>query len=50
MTVTVPPGTPAGPVIDRIILKTDHPKLDKLEIPVTIYVSRAGAGCAFSDR
>ena len=44
MTVTVPPGTPPGPVMDRIILKTDHPKLDKLEIPVTIYISRGGAG------
>jgi hypothetical protein len=43
MTVTVPPGTRPGPVIDRIVLKTDHPKLDKLEIPVTIYISRGGA-------
>jgi hypothetical protein len=44
MTVTIPPGTPPGPVVDRIILKTDHPKLDKLEVPVTIYISRGGAG------
>jgi hypothetical protein len=44
LTVKVPPGTPPGPIIDRIVLKTDHPKLEKIEIPVTIYVSRGGAG------
>jgi hypothetical protein len=44
MQVTVPAGTTPGPVVDRIILKTDHPKLSQLEIPVTIYVSRGGAG------
>jgi hypothetical protein len=44
MTVTVPPGTPPGTVIDQIVLKTDHPKLDRLEIPVTIYIARGGGG------
>lgn len=42
--LTVPAGTPPGPVIDRIVLKTDHPKLAKVEVPVTVYVSRGDAG------
>jgi hypothetical protein len=44
MTVKVPPGTPAGPVDDKIILKTNHPKVGELKIPVTIYISRSGPG------
>jgi len=41
VTVTVPPGTPAGLVDDEIILHTDHPKVSELKIPVNILV---GAG------
>jgi hypothetical protein len=44
MTVTVPSGTPAGFVDDRIVLKTDHPQVGEVKIPVSIYISRSGAG------
>src|SRR5262249_34670081 len=43
LTVTVPPGTPPGPVNDPIILKTDHPKVSKLEIPLNIFISRSAS-------
>ena len=43
MTVTVPPGTPVGPIKDSIILKTDHPQAREVKIPVNIRVSRSGA-------
>jgi hypothetical protein len=42
MTVTVPPGTSRGLVDDRIVLKTDHPKIGELKIPVNINISGAG--------
>jgi hypothetical protein len=38
VTVTVPPGTPAGLVDGEIILHTDHPKVKELKIPVNILV------------
>ena len=38
------PGTPPGLLDDPIILKTDHPKVGELKIPVTIYISRSNAG------
>lgn len=45
LTVTVPPGTAPGLVDDPIVLKTDHPKVKELRIPVSIYVSsRSDAG------
>ena len=45
LTVTVPPRTAPGLVDDPIVLKTDHPKVKELRIPVSIYVStRPGAG------
>jgi Protein of unknown function (DUF1573) len=45
LTVTVPPGTTPGPVRDPIVLKTDHPKVKELRIPVSIFVSaRSEAG------
>jgi hypothetical protein len=44
ITVTVPSGTPAGIINDRIRLSTDHPAVSVLEIPVYIFVSRARAG------
>jgi hypothetical protein len=43
MTVTIPPGTPAGSIKDAIILKTDHPQAREVKIPVSIRVSRSGA-------
>jgi Protein of unknown function (DUF1573) len=43
MTVTVPPGTPAGPVDGDIILKTDHPNVSEMKIPVSILISNSGA-------
>jgi hypothetical protein len=45
MTVIVPPGTPPGVLDDPIVLKTDHPKVSEVRIPVSIYVSsRSGPG------
>lgn len=44
MTVTVPPGTSAGPVDGDIILKTDHPSVSEMKIPVSILISNSGAG------
>ena len=41
LTVTIPPGSTAGLIDDEIILKTDHPKVNQLKIPVNIVV---GAG------
>jgi hypothetical protein len=41
LTVTIPPGTLSGYVDDQIILRTDHPKVSELKIPVSIVV---GAG------
>jgi len=38
LTVTVPPGTPAGNIEDEIVLKTDHPKADRITVPVSIWV------------
>lgn len=45
LTVTVPPGMAPGRVGDPIVLKTDHPKVKELRIPVAIFVSsRSEAG------
>jgi hypothetical protein len=44
MSVIVPPGTAAGPIEDIIILKTDHPKVSEIKIPVSILISNSGAG------
>ena len=44
MTVTVPPGTSAGPVDGDIILKTDHPKAGEIKIPVSILISNSAGG------
>ena len=44
MSVIVPPGTAAGPIEDLIILKTDHPKVSEMKIPVSILISNVGAG------
>jgi hypothetical protein len=38
MTVSVPPGTPAMQIDDEIVLKTDHPKVKELRIPISIVV------------
>jgi hypothetical protein len=43
MTVTVAPGTSAGPVKGEIVLKTDNPKASELIIPVTVLISNLGA-------
>jgi len=43
MRVTVPKGTAAGRIEGVIILKTDHPKVRELKIPVDIFVSNAAA-------
>lgn len=43
MTVTVPPGTSAGPVDGEIVLKTDHPRAAEMKIPVTVGISNASA-------
>jgi hypothetical protein len=44
LTVAVPPGTAAGEVEGIIVLKTDHKFARELRIPVTILISRSGAG------
>ena len=44
MTVTVPPGTAAGPVDGDIILKTDHPNAREMKVPVRVLISNVGAG------
>jgi len=36
LTVTLPPGWPVDPIQDQIVLKTDHPKVASVTIPVTI--------------
>jgi hypothetical protein len=41
LTVTVPPGTSPGLIDDEVVLKTDHPKVPEVKIPVNIVV---GAG------
>jgi hypothetical protein len=38
LTVTVPPGMPAGDIDDQIVLKTDHPKAAEVKIPVAIRI------------
>jgi hypothetical protein len=38
VTVTVPPGTPAGLIEDDIVFQTDHPNARELKIPVNIVV------------
>jgi len=43
VTVTVPPGTPAGLIDEPIVLKTDHPKVSEVKIPVSIIISRSNA-------
>jgi Protein of unknown function (DUF1573) len=44
LTVTVPPGTPSGKIEGTIILKTDHPMVSELKIPVDIFILRSAAG------
>jgi hypothetical protein len=41
VTVKVPPGTASDFIDDQIVLKTDHPKVGELKIPVSIVI---GAG------
>jgi Protein of unknown function (DUF1573) len=43
MTVTVAPGTSAGPVNGDIVLKTDNPQAATLKIPVTVLISNLGS-------
>ena len=44
VTVTVPPGTPAGTIAGEIVLHTDHPLVSEVKIPVDILVSRSSSG------
>ena len=41
MTVTVPPGTEPGLIQGSIVLRTDHPSVSELTIPVNITVQGA---------
>jgi hypothetical protein len=44
MTVTIAPGTAAGPIeSDDIVLKSDHPNVSEMKIPVNILISKSGA-------
>jgi hypothetical protein len=38
LTVTVPPGTPAQAIESEIVLKTDHPKAEKVIVPIDILI------------
>lgn len=38
LTVTVPPGTPAGTFDDQVVLETDHPYAKELKVPVYGFV------------
>ena len=40
LTVSVPPGTPSGPVDDDIVIKTDHPRASEIKIPVWILITK----------
>lgn len=40
LTVTVPPGSPAQEIEGEIVLKSDHPKADKVTLPVSVWVQR----------
>ncbi len=42
--VSVPPGTAPGEVVGDIVLKTDHKHAEEVIIPVSILISRSGAG------
>jgi Protein of unknown function (DUF1573) len=42
LTVTVPPGTPPSLIDGLIILKTDHPGVTEVRIPVNVTVRNAG--------
>jgi Protein of unknown function (DUF1573) len=44
MNVKVPPGAPTGTVAGDIVLKTDNPMASELKIPVSILITRGGAG------
>jgi len=44
MTVKVPRGTAAGDVEGEIVLRTDHPAVRELKIPVSILISRSRTG------
>jgi hypothetical protein len=42
--VTIAPGTAAGPIeSDDIVLKSDHPNVSEMKIPVNILISKSGA-------
>jgi len=38
LTVTIPPGTPSARVEDEIVIKTDHPKADRVIVPVSVWI------------
>jgi hypothetical protein len=38
LTVTVPPGLPAGMILDDVVLKTDHPKAGEVKVPVDVLI------------
>lgn len=41
LNVTIPPGTPPQDIEDEIVLKTDHPKADRMTVPISIWVKNA---------
>jgi hypothetical protein len=38
LTVSVPPGTAPAEIDDTIVLKTDHPEAEVIQVPVTLYI------------
>ncbi len=44
LTVSVPPGTPSGPIEDEIVIKTDHPRAAEMRIPVMILITKSSDG------
>ncbi|GAC1466333.1 MAG: hypothetical protein NVSMB9_06770 [Isosphaeraceae bacterium] len=39
--VSVPPGTPAQKIEGEVVLKSDHPKADKVIVPVSVWIQNA---------
>jgi hypothetical protein len=42
VSIVVPPGTPPGPILGHIVLKTNHPKAAHIKVPVDIIVQGQG--------
>jgi len=41
LTITLPPGAPAGAIDDEIVLKTDHPQASEVRVPTNLLIRDA---------